>query len=191
MVGNYRTAEEAEPGLARVPAVGRLLPYAQCDSDNTDAGRACSSILNLSHDRTTLYPIRPKAHGLSAAAGANAALTAAPGRSSSAGTSRIAIAPPAATSTSATTVTCGGCGLSPIVFPSGSASSFCTSGSGSRAGMWASFSSVRWRCRCCFTIPRRYGLAIAITYLIRKRWPDPKDRVPAHCSASGSTRLTP
>ena len=25
------------------------------------------------------------------------------------------------------------------------------------------------------TIPRRYGLAIAITYLIRKRWPDPKD----------------
>ena len=28
------------------------------------------------------------------------------------------------------------------------------------------------------TIPRRYGLAIAITYLIRKRWPDPKDRLP-------------
>ena len=29
------------------------------------------------------------------------------------------------------------------------------------------------------TIPRRYGLAIAITYLIRKRWPDPKDSFPA------------
>ena len=29
------------------------------------------------------------------------------------------------------------------------------------------------------TIPRRYGLAIAITYLIRKRWPDPKDTFPA------------
>ena len=29
------------------------------------------------------------------------------------------------------------------------------------------------------TIPRRYGLAIAITYLIRKRWPDPKDNFPA------------
>lgn len=28
------------------------------------------------------------------------------------------------------------------------------------------------------TIPRRYGLAIAITYLIRKRWPDPKDNFP-------------
>jgi uncharacterized protein (DUF983 family) len=28
------------------------------------------------------------------------------------------------------------------------------------------------------TIPRRYGLAIAITYLIRKRWPDPKDTFP-------------
>jgi uncharacterized protein (DUF983 family) len=28
------------------------------------------------------------------------------------------------------------------------------------------------------TIPRRYGLAIAITYLIRKRWPDPEDRFP-------------
>ena len=28
------------------------------------------------------------------------------------------------------------------------------------------------------TIPRRYGLAIAITYLIRKRWPDSKDRFP-------------
>ena len=28
------------------------------------------------------------------------------------------------------------------------------------------------------TIPRRYGLAIAITYLIRKRWPDPKDQFP-------------
>jgi len=26
------------------------------------------------------------------------------------------------------------------------------------------------------TIPRRYGLAIAITYLIRRRWPDSKDR---------------
>lgn len=24
------------------------------------------------------------------------------------------------------------------------------------------------------TIPRRYGLAIAIRYLIRRRWPDPK-----------------
>jgi uncharacterized protein (DUF983 family) len=29
-----------------------------------------------------------------------------------------------------------------------------------------------------FTIPRRYGLAIAITYLIRRRWPDPKDSLP-------------
>lgn len=29
-----------------------------------------------------------------------------------------------------------------------------------------------------FTIPRRYGLGIAITYLIRTRWPDPKDRLP-------------
>ena len=29
------------------------------------------------------------------------------------------------------------------------------------------------------TIPRRYGLAIAITYLIRKRWPDPEDNFPA------------
>ena len=29
------------------------------------------------------------------------------------------------------------------------------------------------------TIPRRYGLAIAITYLIRKRWPDPKDTFPS------------
>ena len=28
------------------------------------------------------------------------------------------------------------------------------------------------------TIPRRYGLAIAITYLIRKRWPDSKDNFP-------------
>ncbi len=28
------------------------------------------------------------------------------------------------------------------------------------------------------TIPRRYGLAIAITYLIRRRWPDPKDSFP-------------
>ena len=28
------------------------------------------------------------------------------------------------------------------------------------------------------TIPRRYGLAIAITYLIRRRWPDPKDQFP-------------
>lgn len=28
------------------------------------------------------------------------------------------------------------------------------------------------------TIPRRYGLAIALTYLIRKRWPDPNDRLP-------------
>ena len=28
------------------------------------------------------------------------------------------------------------------------------------------------------TIPRRYGLAIGITYLIRKRWPDPKDQLP-------------
>jgi uncharacterized protein (DUF983 family) len=29
------------------------------------------------------------------------------------------------------------------------------------------------------TIPRRYGLAFAITYLSRKRWPDPKDTFPA------------
>jgi uncharacterized protein (DUF983 family) len=29
------------------------------------------------------------------------------------------------------------------------------------------------------TIPRRYGLAIAITYLIRRRWPDPKDQFPS------------
>jgi hypothetical protein len=28
------------------------------------------------------------------------------------------------------------------------------------------------------TIPRRYGLAFAITYLSRKRWPDPKDPMP-------------
>ena len=28
------------------------------------------------------------------------------------------------------------------------------------------------------TIPRRFGLAIAITYLIRRRWPDPKDNFP-------------
>ena len=28
------------------------------------------------------------------------------------------------------------------------------------------------------TIPRRYGLAFAITYLSRKRWPDPEDRMP-------------
>jgi uncharacterized protein (DUF983 family) len=29
------------------------------------------------------------------------------------------------------------------------------------------------------TIPRRYGLAFAITYLSRKRWPDPDDPMPA------------
>jgi hypothetical protein len=28
------------------------------------------------------------------------------------------------------------------------------------------------------TIPRRYGLAFAITYLSRKRWPDPNDPLP-------------
>ena len=28
------------------------------------------------------------------------------------------------------------------------------------------------------TIPRRYGLAFAVTYLSRKRWPDPDDRMP-------------
>ena len=28
------------------------------------------------------------------------------------------------------------------------------------------------------TIPRRYGLAFAITYLSRKRWPDPEDPLP-------------
>jgi uncharacterized protein (DUF983 family) len=28
------------------------------------------------------------------------------------------------------------------------------------------------------TIPRRYGLAVAITYWIRRRWPDPDDRMP-------------
>ena len=28
------------------------------------------------------------------------------------------------------------------------------------------------------TIPRRYGLAFAITYLSRRRWPDPEDRMP-------------
>jgi uncharacterized protein (DUF983 family) len=28
------------------------------------------------------------------------------------------------------------------------------------------------------TIPRRYGLAFAITYLSRKRWPDSKDPMP-------------
>ena len=28
------------------------------------------------------------------------------------------------------------------------------------------------------TIPRRYGLAIAITYWIRRRWPQPEDRLP-------------
>jgi hypothetical protein len=28
------------------------------------------------------------------------------------------------------------------------------------------------------TIPRRYGLAFAITYLSRKRWPEPKDALP-------------
>jgi hypothetical protein len=28
------------------------------------------------------------------------------------------------------------------------------------------------------TIPRRYGLAFAITYLSRKRWPDPEDPMP-------------
>jgi len=29
------------------------------------------------------------------------------------------------------------------------------------------------------TIPRRYGLAFAITYLSRKRWPDPEDPLPS------------
>lgn len=28
------------------------------------------------------------------------------------------------------------------------------------------------------TIPRRYGLAFAITYLSRRRWPDPNDPMP-------------
>ena len=28
------------------------------------------------------------------------------------------------------------------------------------------------------TIPRRYGLAFGITYLSRKRWPDPEDPMP-------------
>ncbi|GAC1454550.1 MAG: hypothetical protein PVSMB1_03690 [Gemmatimonadaceae bacterium] len=28
------------------------------------------------------------------------------------------------------------------------------------------------------TIPRRYGLAIAITYWIRRRWPQPEDPLP-------------
>ena len=35
------------------------------------------------------------------------------------------------------------------------------------------------------TIPRRYGLAIAITYLIRKRWPDPKDTFPEFAHRCG------
>ena len=38
---------------------------------------------------------------------------------------------------------------SPIAFPSGSGSCFFTSASGLPAGMWASYSSDRWRCRCC------------------------------------------
>jgi uncharacterized protein (DUF983 family) len=33
------------------------------------------------------------------------------------------------------------------------------------------------------TIPRRYGLAIAITYWIRRRWPQPEDRLPPLKSA--------
>lgn len=33
------------------------------------------------------------------------------------------------------------------------------------------------------TIPRRYGLAIAITYWIRRRWPQPEDPLPPLRSA--------
>ena len=84
-----------------------------------------------------------------AAAGANVVRTAAKASCSSAGTSRTGIAPPAATSTSATTATSGGSGSSPIAFPSASASSCCTSAFASEASGWACSSSARSHCRCC------------------------------------------
>ena len=56
---------------------------------------------------------------------------------------------------------------------------------------WASSSFGSLALPLLLTIPRRYGLAIAITYLIRKRWPDPKDQLSALPVIAADCPVTP